>query len=85
MQGDRQKCPVRLEQQFSLIGLVTDLSVIPRRLIGDLHEWRNEFPTVPGERPVKLSAGEDTCVSQRGEKTPLSFTATMRYDLHFYT
>jgi len=28
-------------------GKVTDLSVIPCRLNDDLHEWRNEIPTVP--------------------------------------
>ena len=28
-------------------GNVTDVSVIPCRLIDDLHEWRNEVPTVP--------------------------------------
>ena len=35
-----------------------NLSVIPRRLIGGLHEWRNARPTVPVLNLVNLLLGE---------------------------
>ena len=35
-----------------------NVSVIPRRLIGGLHEWRNERPTVPASDLVNLLLGE---------------------------
>ena len=34
------------------------MSVIPRRLIGGLHEWRNERPTVPALDLVNLLLSE---------------------------
>lgn len=36
-------------------GKVTEVSVIPCRLIGGLHEWLNESATVPAWSPVKLT------------------------------
>gem|GEM_PF-3712633 len=43
---------IRLLRKEGLIK-VTDVSVIPCRLIGGLHEWLNESATVPAWKPVK--------------------------------
>ena len=54
-EADRNDLP-RLsnkKREFSNI-----VSVIPRRLIGGLHEWRNERPTVPALDLVNLLLGE---------------------------
>jgi hypothetical protein len=43
------------EKLCNLDGLqVTDLSEIPCRVSSDLHEWRNDFPTVSTTDPAKL-------------------------------
>ena len=56
MLGAKQKCLAAfLEGQYLILGKVTDVSVIPCRLIGDLHEWRNEVPTVPSWSPPNLT------------------------------
>jgi hypothetical protein len=46
-----------------------------RRLIGGLHEWRHDSPTVPTWNPVNALPGEDAGDSQWETKTPWSFTA----------
>ena|GEM_PF-4137924 len=57
-----------------MAGVVEIGSVIPRRLIGGLHEWRNASPTVPTWDLVNSLAGEDAGNFQRETKTPWSFT-----------
>ena len=39
---------------------VTDMSVVPCRLNGDLHEWFNEIVTVPNKKLLKILSGEQT-------------------------
>ena len=51
-----------------------NVSVIPRRLIGGLHEWRNERPTVPALDLVNLLLSEHAEDTQRETKTPWSLT-----------
>ena len=38
---------------------VTQLSVIPCRLNGDLHEWFNVVVTVPNSNLLKILSGEN--------------------------
>jgi len=47
---------------------------MPRLLIGDVHEWINEIPTVPIYVPAKPQQRERTLQRQRGKKTLLSLT-----------
>jgi len=58
---------------------VTDVSEMPCRLIGGLHEWTNEPPAVPVWVPVNLLAGAHARVPRREAKTPWSFTAVCRW------
>ena len=53
---------------------------MPCRVSSDVHEWINEGPTVPAQNPVKPhNLDEQSRNSQRGEKTPWSFTAACRW------
>ena len=45
---------------------------MPRRLIGDAHEWINEISTVPIYYLAKTQPREWTWQSQQGKKTLLS-------------
>ena len=47
---------------------------MPRRLIGDAHEWVNEFFTVLVLKPVKQFSRERSRADKRGKKTLLSLT-----------
>jgi len=47
---------------------------MPRHLIGDAHEWKNEILTVPTCNSVNLQPWERAWHEQRGKKTLLSFT-----------
>ena len=51
-----------------------NVSVIPRRLIGGLHERRNVAPTVPAWDLVNSLPGEHAGDFLRETKTPWSFT-----------
>ena len=50
---------------------VTDVSVIPCRLIGGLHEWLNESSTVPAWRPVKLTYWRTVQYLLEGSEDPV--------------
>ena len=58
----------------------TDVSVIPCRLIGGLHEGINEPSTVLGCHSVNPLAGEHAGDPRRETKTPWTFTAACRCD-----
>jgi len=62
-----------------------NVSVIPRRLIGGLHEWRNVAPTVPAWDLVNSLSGEHAGDSLREEKTPWSFTIACCCDIDIAT
>ena len=47
---------------------------MPRHLISDVHEWRNEILTVPVFFIVILHSRERACILQRGKKTLLCLT-----------
>ena len=47
---------------------------MPRHLIGDVHEWINEVPTVPTLISAKPQRRERASHAQRGKKTLLSLT-----------
>ena len=59
----------------------TDVSVIPCRLIGGLHEGINEPSTVPGCHSVNPLAGEHAGDPRRETKTPWTFTAACRWGM----
>ena len=48
---------------------------MPCRIKIGVHEWSNEVPAVPSRGPVNPHLGSKSEASQRGEKTPWSFTA----------
>lgn len=50
---------------------VTEVSVIPCRLIGGLHEWPNESATVPAWKPVKLTYWRTVQYDQEGSEDPV--------------
>ena len=55
---------------------------MPCRVSSDVHEWTNDLPAVPAWGPVNPhNLGEQSRVSQRGEKSPWSFTAAFRWDV----
>jgi hypothetical protein len=56
MQGDMPNWHVRLNLRSvpEFFWEVTDVSVIPCRLIDGLHEWRNEITTVPSWMPLNI-------------------------------
>src|SRR3970282_1693567 len=55
---------------------------MPCRISSDVHEWTNDRPAVPAWGPVNPhNLGEQSRVSQRGEKSPWSFTAAFRWDV----
>ena len=55
---------------------------MPCRVSSDVHEWINDVPTVPAWGPVNPhNLDEQSRISQRGEKSPWSFTATCRWDM----
>ena len=60
---------------------VTDVSVIPCRLIGGLHEGINDSPTVPAWNSVNPLAGAHAGDPRRETKTPWTFTATCRWNV----
>ena len=61
---------------------VTDVSQMPCRVSSDVHEWTNDLPAVPAYGPVNpLYLDEQSRNSQRGEKSPWSFTAACRWDV----
>ena len=47
---------------------------MPRHLISDVHEWRNEISTVPVFTIAILHSRERACNPQRGKKTLLCLT-----------
>ena len=49
----------------------TDVSVIPCRLIGGLHEWLNESATVPAWKPVKLTYWRTVQYLLEGSEDPV--------------
>ncbi len=52
---------------------------MPCRVSSDVHEWINDVPAVPAQGPVNPhKLDEQSSVSQRGEKSPWSFTAACR-------
>ena len=61
---------------------VTDVSQMPCRVSSDVHEWTNDLPAVPAYGPVNpLYLDEQSRDTQRGEKSPWSFTAACRWDV----
>ena len=75
--GHRQRWPA---VPNGTVTKVTEVSVIPCRLIGGLHEGINEPPTVPTWNPVNPLAGEHAGVPRRETKTPWTFTAACRWN-----
>ena len=56
---------------------VTNVSEIPCRLIDDLHEWRNEVPTVPTWNPLNSLFW---CIGQRllvGSEDPVKLYCSL--------
>src|ERR1700689_3353597 len=49
------------------------LSEIPCRVSSDLHEWRNDFPTVSTTDPAKLKYEERCSLAASGRKAPVDF------------
>ena len=60
---------IRGQYDLSRIGS-NRVSVIPCRLIGDLHEWLNECATVPARKPVKLTLLAHSPVRSRRKRRP---------------
>lgn len=55
---------------------------MPCRVSSDVHEWTNDLPAVPAYGPVNpLYLDEQSRDTQRGEKSPWSFTAACRWDV----
>ena len=54
---------------------VTEVSEIPCRVSSDLHEWRNESPTVSRRDPAKLEFRCKYRIPAERRKDPGSFTA----------
>jgi hypothetical protein len=55
---------------------------MPCRVSSDVHEWTNDLPAVPAWGPVNpLYLDEQSRDTQRGEKSPWSFTAACRWDV----
>jgi hypothetical protein len=53
---------------------------MPCRVSSDVHEWINDVPAVPARGPANPhNLDEQSRVSQRGEKSPWSFTAACRW------
>ena len=50
---------------------------MPRHLISDAHEWKNEIPTVPTRHLAKPQPRERALKNQRGKKTLLSFDSSL--------
>ena len=56
---------------------------MPRHLISDVHEWKNEILTVPVFFIVILHSRERACILQRGKKTLLCLTLVY-YNVEVY-
>src|SRR2546427_9727836 len=55
---------------------------MPCRVSSDVHEWTNDLPAVPAWGPGNpLYLDEQSRDTQRGEKSPWSFTAACRWDV----
>src|SRR6266496_5792147 len=55
---------------------------MPCRVSSDVHEWTNDLPAVPAYGPVNPhNLDEQSRDTQRGEKSPWSFTAACRWDV----
>src|SRR5437660_12448605 len=55
---------------------------MPCRVSSNVHEWTNDLPAVPAYGPVNpLYLDEQSRDTQRGEKSPWSFTAACRWDV----
>ena len=57
---------------------------MPRHLISDVHEWRNEILTVPVFNIVILLSRERACILQRGKRSLLCLTSIMMNKWEFY-